>query len=447
MSTLVAIHETLAADAPSDAAIVFAPIDGHGTVGWLEIIRTAYESIIANRVRSFLTMLGVVIGVASVVALMAIGAGSTSSITSRIQSIGTNLLTVQNGQPGGQGGPPSGPGAGISSENLSNNDAEAIQALQLPVNGVTWEFTSSSVLSAGKTDQSASIVGTTETYAKLNSLTFQSGSFFTAAKNKSGEAVIVLGSTLATELFGKSDAIGQTVRINGQALRVVGVLASKGGGGFGSVDDEAFVPIKYADQYFENTRTPDGNQYRVSNITVSVTKASDIDAVQARIEALLRQRHHLASDGSKDDFQVRNQAEFLSTLSSVSTTMTIFLAAIAGISLIVGGIGIMNIMLVSVTERTKEIGLRKAVGARGQDILLQFLVESIALSLISGLIGAALGAGVALLLNATGLATTSLSPTPVVMALSFAVAVGLFFGIFPARRASHLNPIDALRYE
>ena len=412
MATEAAVLETHTPEPQSDAALVFSPIDGHGTVGWLEVIRTAYESIVANRVRSFLTMLGVVIGVASVVTLMAIGAGSTSSITSRIESIGTNQLTVQNGQPGGAGGPPGGPGAGISSQNLSNDDAEAIQALQLPVNGVTWQLTSNSVISAGKTDQSANVVGTTDTYAKLNNLTFKSGSFFTEAQNKTGAGVIVLGSTVATDLFGSKDAVGQTVRINGQALKVIGVLTAKGGGGFGSVDDEAFVPIKYADQYFENTRTPDGNQYRVSNITVSVTNAGDIDAVQSRIEALLRQRHHLPSDGSKDDFQVRNQAEMLSTLSSVSTTMTIFLGGDRGY----------------LAHRRRHRHYEHHAGERHRahegdwaaqgggrarkDILLQFLIEAIALSLISGLIGAGFGVGASLLVNVSGSATTSVTLTP-----------------------------------
>jgi putative ABC transport system permease protein len=442
MATNVSTLETPLTEAPSDAEIVFAPLAEEGQVSWLEIVRSAYESIIANRVRAFLTMLGVVIGVGSVVTLMAIGAGSTSSITSQLRSMGTNVLTIQNGAPGNQG-----PGAGLTAQNLSLDDYNALVALQLPLNGIAPEFDSNSEIVSSTADQSANIVGTTAAYATVNNLTLKSGTFLTDSQNKTAESVIVLGSTLASDLFGARDPVGQSVRIGGQPLLVIGVLASKGGGGFGSVDDRAFVPINYAYQNFENVRTPDGNHYRLSSLSLSVTNAGDIDAVQSRLETLLRQQHNLPADGGKDDFQVRNQASFLTTLSSVSTTLTIFLAAIAGISLVVGGIGIMNIMLVSVTERTKEIGLRKAIGARGQDILLQFLVESVALSLMSGLIGAGLGVGMALLVNAAGVMTTSVSLPPVLLALSFAMAVGLFFGIYPAQRASRLNPIEALRYE
>lgn len=446
MTTQIATMATRKTHTPepaSDAEIVFAPLEAQGTVGFLEILRTAYESILGNRVRSFLTMLGVVIGVASVVTLMAIGAGSTSSITSRIQSIGTNVLTIQNGFPGNQG-----PGRGsTNAQQLSIDDVNAIEALQLPLNGIAPQFGTTVSVVSSSTDQSAQVVGTTTAYVQLNNLTLKSGTFFDDSQNKTVSNVIVLGSSLAKTLFGSGNAVGQTVRLSGEPLTVIGVLDSKGGGGFGSVDDEAFVPINYAYQHFQNARTPDGNHYRVSSVTVSVTNAGDIDAVQGRIEALLREQHNLPTDGTKDDFQVRNQAEILTTLSSVSNTLTIFLAAIAGISLLVGGIGIMNIMLVSVTERTKEIGLRKAIGARSRDILLQFLVESVALSVISGLIGAGLGVGLALVLNATGAATTSVQVTPVVLSLCFAIAVGLFFGIYPAQRAAQLNPIDALRYE
>ena len=427
----------------SDADIVFESIEARGRVGWAEIARTAYESLLANRVRSFLTMLGVIIGVASVIALLAIGTGATSSITSQVQSIGTNVLTLLNGSPSNQG--PG--GGGGASQNLSIDDEAALEALKLPVNGIAPQFQSSSSLVAPSADKSATVVGTTAVYQTLNNFSLKSGKFFDDAQNKSAAAVIVLGSALAKDLFGAGDAVGLTVRVDGHPLRVIGVLNAKGGGGFGSSDSQAYVPIKYAYLYFASTHTPDGNHYRVSGISISVTRADDITAVQDRIKTLLRERHHLPSDGTKDDFQIINQASILSTLSTITTILTYFLGAVASISLLVGGIGIMNIMLVSVTERTKEIGLRKAVGARGPDVLLQFLVEAVVLSLTGGLVGLAIGAGLAALVNLTGLLTTSVSPSSVALALGFAVAVGVFFGFYPAQRASRLNPIDALRSE
>ncbi|HEX9441041.1 MAG TPA: FtsX-like permease family protein, partial [Roseiflexaceae bacterium] len=259
--------------------------------------------------------------------------------------------------------------------------------------------------------------------------------------------VVVLGANLAKDLFGSGQAVGQTVRVKGQALLVIGVLASKGGGGFGSVDDRAFVPISLAQQRLFGGRTPDGNSYRISNIALSAINSTDMTSIQTRVSALLRERHHLKADGSADDFRFFNQTELLSSLTTVTSLLTAFLAAVAGISLLVGGIGIMNIMLVSVTERTREIGLRKAVGARGQDILMQFLVEALVISLAGGLIGLALGGLIALSVTLTGLLTATVSMSAVLLAVGFSLAVGLFFGIWPARRAAKLNPIDALRYE
>lgn len=426
----------------SSADIVFAPLQGSGSVSWSEIARTAFDSLLANRVRSFLTMLGVIIGVASVVALMALGDGASQSITSQIQSIGTNLLFIAPGQLN------RGPGSGnIAAQNLSLDDYEAIVALKLPLNGVAPVAQTGGTLVAAAADKQVSIVGTTPSYAPLHSFEMAAGTFFDEAQARDGTAVVVLGANVAKDLFGSGQAVGQTVRLNGQPLRVIGVLKAKGGGGFGSVDDNAFMPIKYAQQRFANMRTADGNKYRVSSITLSVTNAQDIEGVQGRISALLRDRHGLDSDGSEDDFTILSQAAFLSTLNTITGLLTAFLAAVAGISLLVGGIGIMNIMLVSVTERTREIGLRKAVGARSRDILLQFLVEAVALSLTGGLLGLALGFMVATLVTLSGVLTASVSLFSVSLAVGFAVIVGLFFGIYPAQRAAKLNPIDALRYE
>jgi putative ABC transport system permease protein len=257
----------------------------------------------------------------------------------------------------------------------------------------------------------------------------------------------VLGSTLAKKLFGTGTALRQTVRINGQPLRVVGVLATKGGGGFGSVDDRAFVPLPVSHQRLFGGRTPDGNGWLVSSIGLAARDSAQLPSIQEQVARLLRERHRLPADGRSDDFTFFNQAALLSTLNTVTTLLTIFLAAVAGISLVVGGIGIMNIMLVSVTERTREIGLRKALGGRERDILIQFMVEALAISATGGLIGLALGGLVSLAVTLSGLLTATLSADAVALALSFALAVGLFFGIAPARQAARLNPIDALRHE
>src|SRR5262245_29012501 len=372
---------------------VLEPLDENkqGSVSLIEVARMAFGSLLSNKVRSLLTMLGVIIGVASVVALLAIGNGASASITGQIQSIGTNVLTVMPGSPNNRG-----PGQQITSQNLTLADSEAIAALKLPITGPSPQFGGSAQIVAPAADKNATITGVTAVYQQINNVTLTSGSFISEDQVRGANTVVVLGNTLATELFGSGQAVGQNVRIKDQSFTVIGVLNLKGSSGFGSVDSQALIPITVAQQRLFGARTPDGNGWRVSSIQISVNNSQDIDTVQARIQALLRERHDLTADGKEDDFQVMNQASILSTLSTITSLLTAFLAAVAGISLLVGGIGIMNIMLVSVTERTREIGLRKAVGARSWDVLLQFIVEALAISLIGGIIGLLLGSGIAL---------------------------------------------------
>ncbi|MHB1005109.1 MAG: ABC transporter permease [Chloroflexota bacterium] len=418
------------------------PASSVPTVNLWEVVRESLDSLLANKGRAFLTMLGVVIGVASVVSLMALGAGANAAVTGQIESIGTNLIFIMPGAPHS-----SGPGSLATAQNLTMDDVQAIGAMGLPITNIAPQFSGSAQIVAPAADKFGTINGTSPSYFALNDLRTSRGALFDEAQERAADPVVVLGSDLAKELFGSGQAVGQTVRVKEQALRVIGVMAPKGGGGFGSTDSQAFVPITLAQQRLFGGRTPDGNSYRVATILLSAKNAGDIKAIQDRIGVLLRARHHLKADGSTDDFQVFNQASFVSVLNNITNLLTAFLSAIAGISLVVGGIGIMNIMLVSVTERTKEIGLRKAVGARGRDILIQFVVEALVISVLGGVIGLSLGGMVAFLVTVSGIMTATVSLGSVVLALGFSMAVGLFFGIYPARRAAQLNPIDALRYE
>jgi putative ABC transport system permease protein len=440
----IATLDTEASNPLSDDTLtVLSPLpNGGGTVSFGEVIRMAIDSLIANKVRSLLTMLGVIIGVAAVVALLSIGNGASAAITGQIEGIGTNVLTVQNG-----GGNQQGPGSGGAVQNLTLADSNAIAALNLPIVGPAPEYGSNASIVAPAADTSVSVTGVNAAYQQVNVLTLSAGSFITDDQVRSVSLVIVLGATVKEDLFGSGEAIGQIVRVKGQSLRVIGVLTAEGGGGFGSVDDQAFVPISVAKQRLFGGRTADGNGYQVSSIALSVTDSNNIAYVQGRIESLLRERHDLPFDGSEDDFNILDQASLLSTLTTITSLLTLFLGAVAAISLLVGGIGVMNIMLVSVTERTKEIGLRKAVGARGGAIMLQFVAEALALCLTGGIIGLIMGSILPLAITALGLLDAPVSASSAAIALGFSMAVGLFFGIYPARRAASLDPIVALRNE
>ncbi len=372
-------------------------------------------------------MLGVIIGVASVVALVGVGQGTTSNITSRLNALGTNLLTIS---PARQ--------TSSSTTTLTLDDADAIAKVD-GVAAVAPEVSTSATVARGTTTSTTTIVGTTESYASVRAYEMWQGTFLTTPAVDLGLRVAVLGATTADDLGITASDLGTDVTIAGIPFQVIGIMQPKGGAGFQDPDDEVVVPVATVQKYFVG-----GDSVRT--IGVSTTDAANQDAVTADITTVLRDRHDLAASDD-NDFNIFNQTQLLDAASSISATLTLLLGGIASISLVVGGIGIMNIMLVSVRERTREIGIRKAVGARGRDILAQFLVEALTLSLLGGLIGIAVG-----LLVSAGIGRLAgwgftISPETVGVAVLFSLAVGVVFGVWPARQAARLDPIAALRYE
>jgi len=404
-----------------------------------ESLRLALQSLLANKLRSGLTMLGIIIGVGAVIALVAAGAGAQAQVRERFESLGSNLLVIQP-----RGGSFRGvTQAASSAQSLTNDDVAAILALARNVAAVAPQYSAQATVAYGNKNTQTSVLGVTAAYLTVANWRVQRGRFISELDDTSQAKVAVLGSSVAEDLFGKLvDPLGKTIKINRQNYQVVGVLASKGVSGAENQDDQVFIPLSTAQVKFGGA----GNT-TLRAINVQVVSADKMDLAQAELRAILRARHGLIGNQS-DDFTVRNQTQIVEMVEQSAQTFTILLGSIAAISLVVGGIGIMNIMFVSVTERTREIGIRKAVGAKRRDILAQFLAEATVLSLLGGVVGVLVGyAGAQIVTPLLGGTRALVTPQSVVLALGVSIAVGLFFGIYPAARAAALHPIDALRYE
>ena len=403
-----------------------------------DLFQETYTALSANKARSGLTILGIVIGISSVIAMISIGQGAQNSIQSSIQSIGSNLILVT---PGTQRGPGFQVSAGRGSARaLTQKDSDAIMAEVITAKAVASEVSSRyQVTSKGK-NTNTSVIGTVPTYPEVRNVEIDSGSFITNQHIRGLSKVAVLGPVARDDLFGEgADAIGQTIRIKNIQFKIIGITKKKGGTGFGNQDDLIFIPLNTAQKFLV------GDDF-VTTISVKAESSEDMAIIQEQISALLLERHRI-SDPQLADFSVINQADIIATASSITQTFTILLGAVAGISLLVGGIGIMNMMLTTVTERTREIGLRKAIGAKRRDINLQFLAEAVALTFVGGLIGVIFGWSISFGIQYFGLLQTKISTSSIFLAFGVSAFIGIVFGYYPARRASRLNPIEALRYE
>ena len=396
----------------------------------------AFSALMANKMRSLLTMLGIIIGVGAVIAMVSIGMGVRNNIQQSIASLGSNMLIVM---PGAENRTGVRGGAG-SKTTLEDEDADAIKAKIGGIDNVSAMVSGSYQVVFGNSNWKTSVQGVSPDYMDIRSLEVESGIFITEHDMVKRNRVAVIGSTVSENLFGGSNPVGQNIRINNQPFKIIGVLKKRGQSSMGQdQDDVIIVPMTTAQERML------GINY-VHSINVQVSSPDIMDEVQENIETLLRQRHHIAK-GQEDDFNVRNLTSLMETMDSTTAMITMLLGAVAGISLLVGGIGIMNIMMVSVTERTREIGIRKALGATFRNIMMQFLIESVVIGIIGGVIGIFMGCTLSIAVAEFFNFNTVITLLPIAVSFSFAVGTGLFFGIYPARKAAKLDPIEALRYE